>query len=132
MTQLQGQATKLLLLISLTALLCLPTPGVVAQAPGWQNALMGALLDSLAGSRGSSSSSKCTPFKLPQGFKNYQEYCKSLSIADDKELDNMFATAAGPMSGVFPLQGCVLGCIAGRDSYNRGMRWGSSTWSGKW
>lgn len=75
----------------------------------------------------------CTPFKLPSGVGSFQEYCTRLSVANDTEWDLRYRNASAPAGNVgLPLQGCMLGCIVGADSYQRGLRWGAGTWSGKW
>lgn len=98
-----------------------------------QGGFLGTLLDRLQQSpQGSAAAPTCVPYKLPAGFKTYQEWCKSLSVASDAEWDAKYASAAVPQgSQPFPLQGCVLGCLVGADSYQRGLRWGASSWSGK-
>lgn len=96
---------------------------------GWQNAVLGALLDQMQSRE--PRTRQCTPFQLPVGFKNYQDYCKSLSIASDEAYNQMYRDAPPPMGESFSLQGCVLGCIVGKNSYERGLRWGSGAWSGK-
>eukprot|EP00890_Picochlorum_soloecismus_P000789 jgi/Picsp_1/1710/NSC_05184-R1_---NA--- len=89
-------------------------------------------LDS-ASSGSSASSRQCIPYKLPNEFTNYQDFCKYLSMKSDDEIDEMFMNGDGPDTGdsEFPLKGCVLGCIIGKESYRRGMSWGSGSWSGK-
>ena len=76
---------------------------------------------------------RCVPYKLPTGSASFQDYCKTLSMADDAEWDAKYRAAPSPVAGSkFPLTGCVLGCIVGKDSYQRAMRWGAGSWSGKW
>ena len=51
---------------------------------------------------------------------------------NDSVFQQQYSSAAGPRSGdVFPLNGCVLGCVLGRESYATAMRFGSGVWSGK-
>jgi hypothetical protein len=77
--------------------------------------------------------SSCTPFKLPDQFESYQDFCRYLSELPDEKINDMFRNGKGPKSkkDPFPLKGCVLGCIIGQDSYRTGMMWGSGSWSGK-
>lgn len=74
----------------------------------------------------------CVPFKLPNGYKNIQDYCKTLSIADDSYWDEVYANASDPVQGQpFPLKGCIAGCIVGKNAFARAARWNAGTWSGK-
>lgn len=77
---------------------------------------------------------RCTPYPLPDGVSSYQEWCRQLSTADDRHWDKIFKNASGPptQNAPLPLNGCVLGCLVGKDSYQRGVNWGAGAWSGKW
>lgn len=77
---------------------------------------------------------RCVPYKLPANYTTFQDYCKFLSIANDTIWDAKYGQATQPraMGEHFPLNGCVLGCIVGKDSFARAMRWGAGAWSGKW
>lgn len=74
---------------------------------------------------------KCTPFTPPFKFKDLQSYCQYLTTVPDNQFDSMYRNATFSFTQSFPLDGCVAGCIVGRDSYQRGLRWGSGAWSGK-
>lgn len=80
---------------------------------------------------------KCTPFKLPPGVSNYQEFCKQLANTDDSTLDQLFLNGQGPSEAAlqghidFPLKGAVLGCFAGKQSASQGNRVGGGSWNGK-
>lgn len=73
------------------------------------------------------------PLQLGSEFASYQDFCKYLSMKSDDEINQMFENGSGPdtLGYSLPLDGCVLGCIIGKDSYNRGMQWGAGSWSGK-
>jgi hypothetical protein len=81
-----------------------------------------------------SGGSQCTPYPLPKGVSSYQDWCRQLSTADDSHWDQIFKNASGPPApnAPLPLHGCVLGCMVGRNSYQRGVNWGAGAWSGKW
>lgn len=98
-----------------------------------QQDLVNSFLDFILNSQQNSrSSKKCIPYKLPEGYTTYQEYCKSLSIADDKLWDDKYKLATAPTNNQpFPLTGCILGCLVGKESFQRGIRWGAGSWSGK-
>jgi len=92
------------------------------------------VLDSYSSSNfGSDAYEKCVPYDLPRQFGSYQDFCRHLSSIDDAQIDDMFKNGRGPSTPyeAFPLKGCVLGCIIGKGSYERGMLWGSGSWSGK-
>jgi len=74
---------------------------------------------------------QCTPFTPPSNFKDLQSYCQYLTTVPDSQFDSMYRNATFSFTQSFPLDGCVAGCIVGRDSYQRGLRWGSGAWSGK-
>ena len=72
------------------------------------------------------------PFQHPNDFGSIQDYCRHLRTVNDSVFEQQYSSAAGPRSGdVFPLNGCVLGCVLGRESYATAMRFGSGVWSGK-
>lgn len=75
----------------------------------------------------------CVPYEIPAQFESYQDFCRHLSQMEDEEIDSIFKEGTGPQSpyDAFPLKGCVLGCIIGKNSYERGALWGSGSWSGK-
>ncbi len=75
----------------------------------------------------------CPAFQLPGRFEgSYQEFCRYLAELDDQEIENMFANGRGPQPGEpFPLKGCVLGCLIGKEGASTGYMWGSGSWSGK-
>ena len=75
----------------------------------------------------------CPAFQLPSRFGgSYQEFCRYLAELDDQEIENMFKNGRGPQPGeAFPLKGCVLGCLIGKDGARTGYMWGSGSWSGK-
>lgn len=80
-----------------------------------------------------SGGSQCTPYPLPNGVSSYQDWCRQLSTADDSHWNKIFKNASGPPApnAPLPLHGCVLGCMVGRNSYQRGVNWGAGAWSGK-
>jgi hypothetical protein len=62
-----------------------------------------------------------------------QDYCLSLSVANDTEWEARYKALPSPRPGApVPLRGCVLGCLVGADSYARGLRFSAGAWSGKW
>lgn len=111
---------------------------VVAQIPQQiTNILTGLgnmVLDSYSSNVGGAGAyEKCIPYDLPNQFGSYQEFCKYLTSMEDAQIDDMFRNGRGPSTPneEFPLKGCVLGCIIGKESYQRGIMWGSGSWSGK-
>ena len=80
------------------------------------------------------SSPACVPFLPPQGSASLQEYCKYLTTVPDSTISAMYRNASSPVglsSQTFPLTGCVLGCIVGKESFSRGLTFGAGAWSGK-
>lgn len=114
-----------------------PTASQGTVQPGGVNGqqVIGSLLDLVFGQQGSRTGHpQCIPYPLPAGSLSWQDYCTTLSVADDATWDNVFRNASGPktQNEPFPLSGCVLGCLVGKTSYNRGVLWGAGAWSGKW
>jgi len=74
--------------------------------------LVGNLLDGLGG-QPPPKRPVCLPFNPGNEYKTLQDWCKSLSLADDEFWDEQYRTAAGPaeMGAAFPMQGCILGCM---------------------
>lgn len=77
--------------------------------------------------------SQCPAFQLPVKFgDSYQDFCRYLADLPDEEIERMFAAGRGPQPGeAFPLKGCVLGCLIGKEGTRTGYMWGSGSWSGK-
>lgn len=75
----------------------------------------------------------CPAFQLPASFGgSYQEFCRYLAELDDADVEDMFSRGRGPQPGEpFPLKGCVLGCLIGKQGSQTGYMWGSGSWSGK-
>ena len=96
------------------------------------NNLVGNLLDGL-GNPSQPKRPVCVPYNPGSEFKTLQDWCKALSLADDKFWDEKYRTAAGPdtLGAALPMSGCVLGCMVGKDAYNNAARWGAGAWSGK-
>lgn len=101
------------------------------------NTVLGTAMDAIANAivasqQGRGYRPSCTPFRLPEGYKTLQDYCKSLSLADDSYWDEVYKNASrpSPQEG-FPLRGCVAGCIVGRNAFARAARWNAGAWSGK-
>lgn len=121
----------MLFLTSITILLA-----TVYNAHGQQaveQGIFGTIWNSLVSLDGSSMTGpKCLPYPLPNGY-SFQDFCKNLSLADDKYWDNQYriSKGPGPSGTAFPLKGCVLGCLVGKDSFANGNRWGAGAWSGK-
>jgi hypothetical protein len=91
-------------------------------------------LDGLSSNLGGAAAyDTCIPYDLPAQFESYQDFCRYLSQLPDDDINTMFQNGRGPQNPYepFPLKGCVLGCIIGQQSYERGMMWGSGSWSGK-
>jgi hypothetical protein len=80
--------------------------------PQMINSFIGNLLDGLGG-QAQPQRPVCLTFNPGSEYKTLQDWCKSLSIADDKFWDDQYRTAAGPdeLGTAFPMQGCVLGCM---------------------
>lgn len=76
---------------------------------------------------------QCPEYQLPEQFGgSYQDFCKYLAELPDDEVERMFANGRGPSPGeAFPLKGCVLGCLIGKEGTRTGYMWGSGSWSGK-
>jgi hypothetical protein len=76
------------------------------------NNLVGNLLDGLNTQAGPQRP-VCVPYNPGADYKTLQDWCKSLSLADDQFWDEKYRTAAGPdtLGNAFPMQGCVLGCM---------------------
>jgi len=116
-----------------------PEGPAAGQLPGAQDdagaaGLLKSLLDTLQPTKAQGSSPACAPYKLPAGVSSFQEFCKGLGAANDTAWDERYRSAAGPATGAapLPLRGCVLGCVVGAESYQRGLMWGAGAWSGKW
>lgn len=109
-------------------------PNANPRAIGGQQ-IVGALIDYIfQNSQGSyNHKPQCVPYPLPNGISSFQEWCQQLSTADDAYWDDVFRNASGPSAKnePMPLHGCVLGCLVGKNSYQRGMNWGAGAWSGK-
>jgi hypothetical protein len=80
--------------------------------PQQLNNFVGNLLDGLGGSA-PPKRPVCIPYNPGSEYKTLQDWCKALSLADDKFWDEKYRTASGPaeLGAVFPMQGCVLGCM---------------------
>ncbi|KAL4515563.1 hypothetical protein Ndes2526B_g03785 [Nannochloris sp. 'desiccata'] len=100
--------------------------------PQMINSFVGNLLNGLGG-QAQPNQPVCLTFNPGSEYKTLQDWCKSLSLADDKFWDEKYRTAAGPaeMGAAFPMQGCVLGCMVGKDAFTNANRWGAGAWSGK-
>ena len=77
------------------------------------NNLVGSMLDGINQVQPKPPAQACVPFNPGSEYKTLQDWCRTMSLADDKFWDEKYRTAAGPdtLGARFPMDGCVLGCM---------------------